>query len=132
MQRGPDAKRFRTALTALEDDGARRRSSAIAPRSSGSTPMSAFTNEDGAVTNKAKEIADITTGTFRLTSYKFDDLKVHIYGDVAVVTGRNTIKGVWDDIKRRHQCPYRFTDVFVKLNGRWQCVASQSSRMTER
>ena len=91
-----------------------------------------FTNEDGVVTNKATEIANIRGGTFRLTSYKFDDLKVHVYGEVAVVTGRNTIKGFWDDIKRDVSGPYRFTDVFVKRNGRWQCVASQSSRITEK
>jgi ketosteroid isomerase-like protein len=68
-----------------------------------------FTNEDGVTTNKAKEIANITSGTFRLTAFKFNDLKVHVYGDVAVVT-----------------------DVFVKRNSRWQCVASQSSRITPR
>jgi ketosteroid isomerase-like protein len=91
-----------------------------------------FTDEKGVVWNKAKEIADISSGAFRLTSYKFDDLKVHNYGDVAVVTGRNTIKGLWENVKRDISGPYRFTDVFVKRAGRWQCVASQSSRITER
>lgn len=91
-----------------------------------------FTDEDGAVSDKAKDIADISSGAFRLTSYKFEDLKVHIYGDVAVVTGRNTITGIWEQIERDISGPYRFTDVFVKRNGRWQCVASQASRITER
>ena len=89
-----------------------------------------FTNEDGVTTNKAKEIANITSGTFRLTAFKFNDLKVHLYGDVAVVTGENNIKGTWEDINKDISGPYRFTDVFVKRNGRWQCVASQSSRIT--
>ena len=61
--------------------------------------------------------------------FKFDDMKVHVYGNVAVVTGRNTIKGVWEDIEHDISGPYRFTDVFVKRDGRWQCVASQSSRI---
>ena len=89
-----------------------------------------FTNEDGVASNKAKEIANITTGVFRLTAYKFSDLKVGVYGDVAVVTGENNIKGTWEDINKDISGPYRFTDVFVKRGGRWQCVASQSSRIT--
>ena len=89
-----------------------------------------FTNEDGVASNKAKEIASITTGVFRLTAYKFSDLKVGVYGDVAVVTGENNIKGTWEDINKDISGPYRFTDVFVKRGGRWQCVASQSSRIT--
>jgi ketosteroid isomerase-like protein len=89
-----------------------------------------FTNEDGATSNKAKEITNITSGMFRLTAFKFNDLKVHVYGDVAVVTGENDIKGTWEDINKDISGPYRFTDVFVKRNARWQCVASQSSRIT--
>jgi ketosteroid isomerase-like protein len=91
-----------------------------------------FTNEDGVTTNKTKEIANITSGTFRLTAFKFNDLKVHVYGDVAIVTGENNIKGTWEDINKDISGPYRFTDVFVKRNSRWQCVASQSSRITPR
>jgi ketosteroid isomerase-like protein len=52
-----------------------------------------------------------------------------VYGEVAVVTGKNTIKGTWEDIERDISGPYRFTDVFVRRDGRWQCVASQASRI---
>ena len=90
-----------------------------------------FTDADGVVTNKAKELKNLTSGAFRLKSYKFDDVKVRKYGDIAIVTGRNTITGVWEDINRDISGPYRFTDIFVKRDGRWQCVASQSSRITE-
>ena len=89
-----------------------------------------FTNEDGVASNKAKEIADITSGTFRLNSFRFSDLKVRLYGDVALVTGQNNITGRWEDIAKDVSGPYRFTDVFVKRDGRWQCVASQSSPIT--
>jgi ketosteroid isomerase-like protein len=89
-----------------------------------------FTDPDGVVSDKAKEIANITGGMFKLNSFKFDHMAVHIYGDVAVVTGQNTIKGTWEDIERDTNGPYRFTDVFVMRDGRWQCVASQASRVT--
>lgn len=59
-------------------------------------------------------------------------MKVRLYGDVAVVTGRNTIKATWEDIQRDISGPYRFTDVFVKRGGHWQCIASQASRVKEK
>ena len=91
-----------------------------------------FTDADGMTSTKAKEIANLTSGAFRLTAYRFEDVRVRVYGEIAVVTGRNTIKGTWEDIERDISGPYRFTDVFVRRNGRWQCVASQSSRITEK
>jgi len=79
----------------------------------------------GGVSNKAQSIADIASGTFVVTSFTLDDMKVHIYGKVAVVTGSNDMKGTYSgkDISGK----YRFTDVFVKRSGRWQCVATQST-----
>ena len=88
-----------------------------------------FTDEDGVVSTKTKEIANITGGVFKLNSYKFENMAVHVYGEVAIVTGQNTIKGTWEDIERDISGPYRFTDVFVRRDGRWQCVASQASRI---
>ena len=91
-----------------------------------------FTDADGIVTNKSQEMKNITSGSFRLSSYKFDDVRVRVYGEVAVVVGQNTIKGGWEDITRDVSGPYRFTDVFVSREGRWQCVASQASRIAEK
>jgi len=88
-----------------------------------------FTDADGVVSTKAKELEEITSGPYHETSYKFDDLQVRLFGDVAVVTGRNTIQGSWEDTQQSMSGPYRFTDVFVKRDGRWQCVASQASRV---
>jgi ketosteroid isomerase-like protein len=88
-----------------------------------------FTDADGVVSTRAKEMANLTTGAFHLMSFKFDEMKVRVYGEVGVVTGRNTVKGTWDDNKRSISGPYRFTDVFVKRSGQWRCVASQSSRI---
>ena len=88
-----------------------------------------FIDEDGVVTNRVNELKNLTSGEFRLESYKFDEMRVRLYGDVAIVTGRNTIKGRWQDINRDISGPYRFTDVFVRRDGRWQCVSSQSSRV---
>ena len=84
-----------------------------------------YTDSDGVVRNKTQDISDITSGKVKIASYVLDDLKVHVYGETAVVTGRNTLKGTFEgkDISGA----YRFTDVFVKRAGRWQAVATQST-----
>ena len=91
-----------------------------------------YTDSDGFVTSREKEIADLTSGAFRLTSYKFEDMRVRLYGNVAVVTGQNTIKGTWEGVQHDMGGPYRFTDVFVKRNGQWRCVASQTSHIAKK
>ena len=51
-------------------------------------------------------------------------MKLRIYGDAAVVTGR-------DAIKEQYKGEYvssqnRWTHIWIKLAGRWQCVAAHS------
>jgi ketosteroid isomerase-like protein len=92
-----------------------------------------YTDPDGLVWDKAKDLANLTSGSAaRLSAYQLDDTRVRMYGDVAVVTGRTTIKGIFERVYSDVSGAYRFTDVFVKRNGRWQCIASQASRIVER
>jgi len=83
------------------------------------------TDWDGATYTKAQDIANVKSEDTHIESFVLSDLKVHVYGDTAVVTGRITIKATFKgkDISGAHQ----FTDVFVKRDGRWQVVATQST-----
>lgn len=57
---------------------------------------------------------------------KVDDLSMRVFGDAAVVTGRTTAAtGAAKPVK----LTLRFTDVFVRLAGRWQIVASQATQL---
>jgi ketosteroid isomerase-like protein len=89
-----------------------------------------FTDTDGNVSTKAQQIAILKPGGDVATSAVVDELKVRVYGDAAVVTGRwtskETIKGT--DISGQ----YRYTDTWVKLAGRWQCVAEHSSKIPQK
>ena len=60
--------------------------------------------------------------------FHLDDLKVRVYGDTAIVFGLETEKSTihGKDMSGQH----RFTDVFVKRDGRWQAVASHLSRVS--
>lgn len=90
-----------------------------------------FTDSGGGITTRAEDIAslDKPLGEFRLVSYDVDDMKVSLYGNTAVVTGRTTAvsKGKEREVTTRS----RFTDVFLKRAGRWQLVAGHSSRIRE-
>jgi len=81
-----------------------------------------YTHSTGVMSNKAQEIAD--TMSSQWTSSKTDDMKVRVFGDVAIVTGRQTLEGT---SKGYVSGPRRFTDIFVKRNGKWLIVAGQST-----
>ena len=83
-----------------------------------------YTHSNGTVLNKTQEIEAIMSPDQAWTAHKTDDLKARIYGNVAVVTGRNTLTG---SSKLYASGPRRFTEVWFKRNGRWQMVGGQST-----
>jgi ketosteroid isomerase-like protein len=86
-----------------------------------------FTGPDGTVENKAQAIADVKSGDLKLQSASLDGAKVQVYGNTAVVTYSSNDKGTYKgkDISGMT----RWTDVFVKDNGRWQVVASHGTML---
>jgi len=83
-----------------------------------------YTHSNGSVLNKAQDIADTMSGDMTWTAARLDDLKVKLYGDVGIVTGRLTMEG---KARQYASGPRRFTDIFVKRNGRWQLVGGQTT-----
>jgi ketosteroid isomerase-like protein len=77
-------------------------------------------------TDKAQDKTDLSSGDLKFESMELSDLNVHVYGNTAVAAGTNTLKGTYkgQDISGK----YRFTDTWVKRNGKWQVVASQSTK----
>ena len=61
----------------------------------------------------------------RIESGTIDEVKVRLFGDTAVVTGHTVAVGSYKGT--RATVTLRFTDVFVRRNGRWQAVASQGT-----
>lgn len=84
-----------------------------------------FTNEEAVMRTKAQMVSAYDSGSIKYESVKFDDLKVHAYGDAAVVTGRSTVKG--RDGGKDISGQYRYTRVYVKQQGKWQLVATQTT-----
>jgi ketosteroid isomerase-like protein len=89
-----------------------------------------FTGPNGMLTGKSDDLNDLRTGNFKADAVDLNDLKARVYGNAAVVTGKATLKNCkWrgKDISG----DYRFTDVWAKVNGNWQVVASQSAAVSK-
>ncbi len=83
-----------------------------------------YTHSNGSVLNKTQEIAESMSSDVQWTDSKLADLKVRIFGDAAVLTGRQTIQGT---AKGYVPGPRRITDMFVKRSGRWQWAGGQAT-----
>lgn len=115
---GSDAER---TLTGLENDFAQavvRRATPTLQRLL--APGFVYT-EDATVMTSEDLIRAIMAD--RTTSADNEEMKVHLYGDTAVVTGILRTKGTEKDgaFNRR----YRFTDTWLLRNNHWQLIAAQ-------
>jgi ketosteroid isomerase-like protein len=80
---------------------------------------------DGKNQTKAERAAEIKAA--HVTSATMGDMKVRVFGDTAVVTGTDGEIAMEDDKKSSNH--YAWTDVFVKRNGKWLAVASQTTQI---
>jgi len=88
------------------------------------------TGPDGDMATKAEELALVRSTETTITAVITDDFKVRVYGDAAVVTFRLTFKKPVDGKEITGQ--ERFTDTWIRRDGRWQCVAVHYSRIAQK
>lgn len=89
------------------------------------------TGPDGRMTNRADVLADVFEArVHRILRVDIDDVHVRVFGDAAVVTGRT--HGVGEARGSAYDVIIRFTDTFVRRDGRWQAVASHASLLQGR
>ena len=82
------------------------------------------TDQDGTVlVGKEANLADAKLTTFSSTDYT--DMKVTVFGDAAGATGAFASKGTYKG--KPFDDRGRFTDTWVKQNGKWLCVATHVS-----
>ena len=85
-----------------------------------------FTDEDGRTYDKARYIEAVTQ-IIKVESYSLNDLTTRASASSGVVAGRWSGKLTIDG--KDGSGSFRFTDTFVKRQGRWQALASQDTRM---
>src|SRR5438270_6462403 len=79
----------------------------------------------GELRTKSDILKGFASGSFHYESRQISDLKVRVYGDTAIVTGRSMQKGMENG--KDYSGDYRFTKVYVKAKGRWVTVALQTT-----
>jgi len=84
-------------------------------------------NYEGQVTTRAQLLANLRRGVLKIESAALSDMKAMVFGDRAVVQGVSTVKS--SERGRDTSGKYFWTDVFVKREGRWQCVANYAAGM---
>ncbi len=82
----------------------------------------------GRMADKAQMLDGFKSGQSKLTSNDLSDLKVRVYGDAAVVTGKADVKGTLGGQDATGQV--LFTRVYVKKGGHWQSVSLQQTRVS--
>jgi ketosteroid isomerase-like protein len=80
-----------------------------------------YTTPTGELVTKAQHLADFRSGVRKFDTMKHDNFHVRVYGDTAVLTARST-----STLHYKGQVsvgPRVFTNVYVKMDGRWQLVS---------
>ena len=81
-----------------------------------------FIDESGRVLSKPQFIGGFTSGALNFRSASVTGVQTRIYGDAAVVTGKAHTKGTENGKPNDEEA--RFTDTWVKRDGRWVCAAT--------
>jgi ketosteroid isomerase-like protein len=85
---------------------------------------------DGSRGDKAKELSLALDFSQQVDSSDLDEFIVKVYGNTAVVWFTQHLVG---PVKGKPVAvTYRYVDVWVNREGKWKCVASQSTRLGAR
>lgn len=90
-----------------------------------------LTDSKGVITTKADDLRDARDKAVAFSAFRNEDMKVRIYGNAAVVTGRTIVQGRTKD-GTDVDIEVQFTDTVIFANGRWQLVAGQVARLKPR
>jgi ketosteroid isomerase-like protein len=85
-----------------------------------------YVDYDGSISTKQQFLASVKSADIAGEQINNEGVTVHLYGNsVAVSTGIYRDKGIekGKPFSRRG----RFTNVWLNQNGRWECIASQST-----
>jgi ketosteroid isomerase-like protein len=83
---------------------------------------------DGTRGDKAKELALVAAFDQQVYKWMLDEFMVKVFRDTAVVWFTQRMVGPIQG--KPVEITSRYMDVFVLRDGRWQCVASQSTKVT--
>ncbi len=87
------------------------------------------TYDDGSRGDRARELTLSTEFNQQVVSAVQDGFTVRLYDDTAVVWFTLRLVGIRQG--ERAELAFSYTDVWVRRDGRWQCVSTHSTRMND-
>ncbi len=84
---------------------------------------------NGEIVDRPRFFEVIKSGALMHDLMESEDFRVRVYGDSAVVSAVTRSKGKF--MGQEFSTQERATDVFVKRDGRWQCVLTHLTRFTK-
>ncbi|MEO2195137.1 MAG: nuclear transport factor 2 family protein [bacterium] len=87
------------------------------------------TYDDGSRGDRARELTLSTEFNQQVVSAAQDGFTVRLYADTAVVWFTLRLVGIRQG--ERAEVAFSYTDVWVRRDGRWQCVSTHSTRMSD-
>jgi len=87
-------------------------------------------NHHGEELTKRQILARLNVTGYELESLTHENIRVRVYGDCAVATARTVMSGRYKGQNVGGVFPY--LRVWIKRQGRWQAVATQSTMVPER
>jgi ketosteroid isomerase-like protein len=90
-------------------------------------PDFVLTDYDGTVMSKGQFLASIKDMSYAVTVEVSQDMRLFSHGDTVIVIGATHEIGKYKGKAYEHRG--RFTDTWIRGDGRWICVASQLSLM---
>jgi len=85
---------------------------------------------DGEIVDRTRFFEVIKSGALTHDMMESEELRVRVYGESAVVTAVTRTKGKF--MGQEFSTQERATDVFVKRDGRWQCVLTHLTRIPKK
>ena len=87
-----------------------------------------FIGGDGSVTTKADFVREMRGKDLVWKSVAVKEMKIRVYGDTAVVTGRFFGRGQYKGASLDER--QRFTSLWIKRSGRWQGISEHGSKLS--
>lgn len=84
---------------------------------------------DGSVVDRDTFLGNITSPDLVIDPYLVEELEVRVHGDVALLSGRTRMSGRFAG--EPFTSHYRYVDVYVRRDGRWQVCSVQITPVRE-
>lgn len=93
-------------------------------------PRFTLVDSRGTMTNVEQNLDEVEAREPRYEEFRNHGQSIRIYGDMAIVTGITSVKGMAGG--EAFAADFRFTDTWLYRDGRWLLAASHASRLPAR